>query len=79
MAKKIVNMELVTNVEDGHCWQLMNCSPHIKNKCIVYTSNSKEPCWMLNQIGNKNKNKILDSCKKCPWFIKTIIENVNLI
>lgn len=79
MAKKIENTELVTKVDDEHCWQFMNCSQQISNQCIVYTSKSKEPCWTLNKIGNKNKNKILDSCKRCPWFIKTIIENANLI
>jgi len=77
MVKKIVNKELVTTVDDERCWQIMNWSPGIRNQCIVSTSSRKEPGWILNQIGNKNENKILDSCKRCPWFIKTIIENAN--
>ena len=73
----IDTMEKSTDNIKEKCWQFMNCSHTARKNCIAYSSNIDEECWILNQIAkNKDKHKILNTCKHCPWFLKnrTIIE-----
>ena len=49
------------------CWQFMNCPQDMRKECVVYKTDMKEPCWILNQTGGCG---ILGSCKSCPWFLK---------
>jgi len=59
------------NDTSEHCWEFMNCPRDTKNDCFVYKSDTHEPCWILNQIvKKKDRYKILDTCKHCPWFLK---------
>jgi len=48
----------------------MNCSNDVRNNCVAYNSNFKEPCWVLNVVGKNGGEKILASCRRCPWFLK---------
>jgi hypothetical protein len=53
-----------------HCWEFMNCPKDMRIECPAYQSESKEPCWELNQVGGKDGCGILGTCKNCPWFLK---------
>lgn len=63
---------MVTFKKNGreHCWEYMNCSPDIMKQCFAYQSDTEEQCWVLNNVTRRDGCKILDSCKRCPWFLK---------
>jgi hypothetical protein len=50
------------------CWEFMNCPHNMRKECIVYKTDMNEPCWVLNQTGDRRG--VLDSCKHFPWFLK---------
>lgn len=57
--------------EREHCWQYMNCSLDQRKQRLVYTSDTTEDCWILNQVGiEKERSNILNACKHCPRFLK---------
>ena len=49
------------------CWQYMNCPHDMRKECIVYKTDMKESCWILNRTGGCG---ILAACQHCPWFLK---------
>lgn len=53
-----------------HCWNFMNCPNDVREQCVAYKSDTKEPCWVLNQVGGRDGCSILGTCKGCPWFLK---------
>jgi len=64
-------MKKSEKTEYEHCWEYMHCSHNIRNNCLVYRSDTGEPCWILNQNGTeKDDDHILNSCKQCDWYKK---------
>ncbi len=54
-----------------NCWEFMNCPQDLTKDCFAYKSDTGDACWILNQIvKKKDRCKILDTCKRCPWFLK---------
>lgn len=49
------------------CWEYINCPFEMRKNCIVYKTDMKKPCWVLNQT---RKSAVLNACKTCPWFLK---------
>jgi len=68
-------MTLFTIDTSEHCWEYMNCPQDIRKECLAYESDVKESCWVLNQVGGRDGCSILNTCKRCPWFLKN---NFNL-
>ncbi len=54
------------------CWQYLNCPQDMRKDCMVYQTDMKEPCWILNQTGDGCD--ILRACKTCPWYLKSNTE-----
>ena len=61
----------LSNIDTSErCWEFMNCPQDIRKECVAYESDAKEPCWVLNQAMGRDGCAILNTCKRCPWFLK---------
>ncbi len=60
--KKKISIEGIKKLlEYAPCWEITGCPDNLRNECRAFKSNTK-PCWEINQMICKRKEKTCDEC-----------------
>lgn len=54
------------------CWEYMYCPKETREKCVAYTLDCGDECWLLMNVaeGCFNSKEKGENCFNCPWFKK---------
>ena len=60
-----------TENEPKNCWEFMKCPKVTREKCVSYTMNSGNECWLIINVEKGcPAHKAKGGCFTCPWFKK---------